>query len=127
MISNFQSIILKVAIVIFIICMIFIGTVLYQNKYTALYPPIASTCPDYWLNKPLDDTDNTSPGSKLDPTGKQLCYNVKNLGNTSCEKTMDFTTDYWQGSQGDCRKVQWAKKCDLTWDGVTNNDAISCP
>lgn len=120
MISNFQSIVLITAIVIFIICMIFIGTVLYQNKYSAIYPPITQECPDYWLNEP--DDKNTS--SKMGIDSKQLCYNVKNLGNASCDKTMDFTADYWQGSEGKCRKFKWAKDCDLTWDGITNKADI---
>ena len=55
---------------------------------------------------------------------KQLCYNVKNLGNASCDKTMDFTADYWQGSEGNCSKFKWAKDCDLTWDGITNKSDI---
>jgi hypothetical protein len=122
MISNFQSIVLKIAIVIFIICMIFIGTILYQNKYSAVYPPVGSECPDYWLNR----EDKDAPTSGVDPQPKELCYNVKNLGNASCNKEMDFTTDYWQGTQGDCRKLEWARKCDLTWDGITNNDTIKC-
>lgn len=102
--------------------MIFIGTILYQNKYSAIYPPTSSDCPDYWLNK--EDKDAST--SSIDPDPKQLCYNVKNLGRPSCDKEMDFTTDYWQGTQGDCRKIEWANKCDLTWDGITNNDTIKC-
>ena len=120
MISNFQSIVLITAIVIFIICMIFIGTVLYKNKYSTIYPPVAQECPDYWLNEPVDK----NPSSKIDVDPKQLCYNVKNLGNASCDKTMDFTADYWQGSEGKCRKFKWAKDCDLTWDGITNKSDI---
>lgn len=120
MISNFQSIVLITAIVIFIICMIFIGTVLYKNKYSTIYPPITPECPDYWLNEP----DVNNPSSKINLDSKQLCYNVKNLGNASCDKTMDFTADYWQGSEGNCRKFKWAKDCDLTWDGITNKSDI---
>ena len=37
---------------------------------------------------------------------------------------MDFTGDHWQGSSGSCNKSKWAKQCDLTWDGITNNDGI---
>ena len=34
---------------------------------------------------------------------------------------MNFTTDVWTGDDGLCYKSKWAKACDLTWDGVTNN------
>ena len=47
---NFQKTVLTVAIVIFIILMIFIAVALYQNKYKLGYPPVISECPDYWLN-----------------------------------------------------------------------------
>ena len=44
---NFQKIVLAVAIVIFIILMIFIAAVLYNNKYGVKFPPTVSQCPDY--------------------------------------------------------------------------------
>jgi len=100
--------------------MVFIGTVLYKNKYSVIYPPIVADCPDYWLNEPEDNKSS----SNVDVDKKQLCYNVKNLGNASCNKTMDFTTSYWQGSEGKCHKSKWAKDCDLTWDGITNKSDI---
>lgn len=119
MINNFQRIVLLTAVVIFIIFMIFIGTVLYKNKYSTVFPPIISSCPDYWI-----DQQTGSPSSNIDTPNKQACFNTKNLGNTSCSKTMDFSENYWQGSIGECRKYKWAKECDLTWDGITNNPSI---
>ena len=123
MAGGFQKTVLTVAIIVFILLLIFIGSVLYQNKYGSAFPPFVSNCPDYWLdmektvtNVNSDDSDNSKSNIK--------CYNVKNLGNASCDKVMDFTTDFWQGSTGDCRKYKWAKGCDLTWDGITNNTTI---
>ena len=34
---------------------------------------------------------------------------------------MNFTTSPWTGDDGLCNKSKWAKACNLTWDGVTNN------
>jgi uncharacterized protein YxeA len=123
MAGGFQKIVLTVAIIVFILLLIFIGSVLYQNKYGSAFPPFVSNCPDYWLdmektvtNVNSDDSDNSKSNIK--------CYNVKNLGNPSCQKEMDFSGDMWSGSDGDCRKYKWAKGCDLTWDGITNNEDI---
>jgi hypothetical protein len=119
---NFQKIVLAIAIVIFIILMIFIATILYNNKYGVKFPPTVSQCPDYWIDK----QEQTGAGG-IDGSRNQLCTNVKNLGNVSCDKTMDFTGSFWQGSTGSCNKYKWAKSCDLTWDGITNNPNLCTP
>lgn len=103
---SFQSITMIVAIVILILCLIFIGVSLYKSKYNTQYPPVVADCPDYWLD--LSDGD----GSK--------CVNEKNLGSSKCNKTMNFSNSFWVGDNGLCSKYKWAKKCNLTWDGVTN-------
>lgn len=119
--GGFQKIVLTVALIVFILLIMFIGSVLYQNKYTSAFPPVVASCPDYWLDKesnatnPIDDSQDKTYGS---------CFNIKNLGNPSCSKEMNFNGDEWSGSDGNCRKYKWAKGCDLTWDGITNNDSI---
>lgn len=105
--ANFQSITMMVAIVILVLCLIFIGISLNNSKYNTQYPPVISDCPDYWLDM------SSGTGSN--------CINKQNLGDSNCEKTMDFSGAFWTGDDGLCRKSQWAKKCNLSWDGVTNN------
>ena len=39
---------------------------------------------------------------------------------------MNFNTGPWASSDGLCNKSKWAKACNLTWDGVTNNKN-ACP
>ena len=104
-------------------CILFIAYVLYNNKYNVSFPPTVSQCPDYWLD--MEKTANSSGdiGNNNSQT-KQSCVNIKNLGNQSCNRTMDFTGNFWQGSTGNCNKSKWAKGCDLTWDGITNNSNI---
>ena len=123
MAGGFQKIVLTVAIIVFILLLIFIGSVLYQNKYGSAFPPFVSNCPDYWLDMEKTGTNVNSDDSDNSKT-KVKCYNVKNLGNPSCQKEMNFGTDYWSGSDGECRKYKWATGCDLTWDGITNKDGI---
>jgi hypothetical protein len=116
---NFQKIVLTIAIVVFIILMIFIATVLYNSKFDVKFPPNVSQCPDYWI-----DQQTPPEAGSISNTSNQTCVNVKNLGNMSCSKTMNFTDSYWQGATGDCNKSNWAKSCDLTWDGITTKPDI---
>ena len=105
--ANFQRLVMSVASTLLIITLIVIGIFMYNSKYSKDYPPVVADCPDYWLD--------------LGDVGGANCNNVKNLGSESCSNTMDFTTDTWTGDDGLCYKSKWAKACDLTWDGVTNN------
>jgi hypothetical protein len=109
--SNFQTIVMSVSVVLLILCLIFIGISLYKNKYNNQFPPVLAKCPDYWI----DESDKNN-GSK--------CVNVQNLGNSQCAKTMDFSKSIWSGLQGLCYKSEWAKSCDLTWDGLDNNSEV---
>jgi len=76
------------------------------------FPKQQQACPDYW-----EDRSKNADGSK--------CINAKNLGN-SRNRTMDFSKSIWKGKQGICNKATWAKKCNLSWDGITNNKRIPC-
>ncbi len=109
--STFQSIVMSISVVLLIICLIFIGVLLYKNKYSKKFPPIIANCPDYWL-----DQSDKNNGSK--------CFNAQNLGNGQCPKTMDFSKSAWNGPDGLCAKSKWAKSCDLTWDGIDNNSDV---
>ena len=102
----FQKSVATVAIVILIIALCFIGIALYRQAYNSDYPPVIPNCPDYW-----------------DASGN-LCINSMPLGNARCRTPMDFTTPQWNNSSAMCRKYQWAKGCNLTWDGITDNASL---
>ena len=106
--ATFQKTTLSIAIVLLILALILFALLMSQSAKT--YPPVVGQCPDYWVD--------LSGGLISDGSS---CYNVKNLGKDTCKKQMDFTADFWSGSDGICNKQKWAKSCDLTWDGVTNN------
>ena len=112
---NFQKIVLTIATVILIIFLLIVGYMLYKNKYSSDFPPIISDCPDYWL----DMSGNDLSGNEI---SSPYCYNIKNLGKGGCEKKMDFSTSFWTSNDGLCKKQKWANQCNLTWDGVTNNN-----
>ena len=101
---EFQKKVVLIAAIFLIITLIIFGIVLYNRKYVTEYPPAIAECPDYWVN--IDGT----------------CVNQKNLGKDTCEKEMNFTQEAWTGDDSMCLKQKWAKGCDLTWDGITNNN-----
>jgi hypothetical protein len=53
------------------------------------------------------------------PAAASKCYNVNKMGENGLE-SMDFTTDEYMGTQGLCKKQNWAKMNGLNWDGVSN-------
>ncbi len=113
---TFQSTVMTISVVILIISLTFIGLALYRQKYKSDYPPVIANCPDYW-----SDNSETGNGSKcnLDPNItlgnlSQHCVPQNNNG-------IDFSTAYYSGADGLCNKAKWAKGCNLTWDGISDN------
>lgn len=106
---SFQTTVLFVATVILLVVLVVIGFALYKTKTSGVLP-ILGDCPDYWIAK-NDGTNN-------------LCLNVKNLGRNECPKSMNFNQSPWLGDSGLCNKSKWAKACDLTWDGITNDNTL---
>ena len=72
MANNFQKIVLMIAIVMFILVMIFVGSVLYQNKFSGAFPPIVSECPDYWIDKQMSLTDPDADSDQVKTS--QSCF-----------------------------------------------------
>mgnify|MGYP001207614956 CR=1 FL=1 len=109
---DFKKTVLYIAIVLLIVALIFLGTMMASQSKTATWPPRVSGCPDFWEEKTATDQNGAEYTE---------CYNLHNLGSSSCDKKKNFSADFWKGTEGDCRKKTWSKNCDLTWDGITNN------
>lgn len=112
---NFQQTVLLVAgIFLVVMFIIIIVSFLLVNKKSK-YPPIVGECPDFWEMQ-IDPTDN-----------KPKCINPHRLGNittTGCDGSKDFNTIDFSGIDGNCRKATWARNCNLSWDGLTNNSNV---
>ena len=93
---SFQKTVLTVAIVLFIILMLLIAVMMTSAKNNEVYPPQIGQCPDYW---------------QLVAGGK--CLNSQNLGK-NCTSPMDFS------KMDNKKKFDFAKGCNITWDGITN-------
>jgi len=107
--EDFQKFVLFAAIIILMIALIFIGVALKQSVNQD-WPPMVPYCPDYWL---IDGFGNDT-----------TCINIKDLGTCppkSGDKhlKMNFNNSAFTGSNEMCAKYLWAKKCGVSWDGIT--------
>jgi len=105
----FQKMVLFAAIIILIISLVFIGITLSYSKDKE-WPPMVPQCPDYWV---FDGSGNNAK-----------CINIKDLGTCPPQEgdehlNMDFSNNQFTGSNGMCAKYTWAKKCGVSWDGIT--------
>lgn len=108
---EFQSFIANIALLVLIITLVVIGVIMYRSKNKFVGSDVViGQCPDYWV--------------MAQEGNRNVCNNLKNLGKTTCSRKMNFNTRPWNSNEGGCRKFKWAKSCDLTWDGITNNPSI---
>lgn len=107
--DNTKKFILLIAIIILIIYLIIIGLAIYTSQYKQKYPPITPSCPDYW-----EIGENN------------ICKNKKNLG--LCLGTDDLNinlnNEKWKGKTGECAKYQFTKRCNILWDGISDNNKL---
>jgi hypothetical protein len=119
--ASFQSIVVVIAIILLIVCLIFIGIALSKTKNDGQWPPIVGDCPDYWI-------DTSGNGGN--------CVNVRDLGTCTTggngvapggqHIAMNFTVAPYIGSSGLCSKYTWANGCGVTWDGITSGVTNPC-
>jgi len=115
MLGNFNRTVLIVASILLIFGLIIVGFFIVKSLEDSAYPPIISDCPDYW-NVLYDANANKD---------KKCQHNYINrpISNAECNNypTSEFNKI---GSSVDdiiCAKHRWAKKCNIQWDGITNN------
>ena len=125
---TFQKTVLTIAIVLLIICLIFIGAMLYSSKYSAKFPPVNSACPDYWVDLgPSKENGNKSmcvpPGYVNPETGQPVSPPIPGYGSDdgSCRQPQYVDGSAKMSSSELCDNSRWAKKCNYSWNGVTND------
>ena len=113
---SFQEIILVISTVMLCLMLLMIGVLMYNRKYNDIYPPVQSSCPDYWkIVKKINSLTNKE---------EMQCENEQNLGTCLNENVKNFNGSEWNGTNGMCNKQKWARRCDLSWDGITNNTRV---
>jgi len=106
--EGFQKIVLIAAIIILIICLIFIGVSLSQQTAKQQWPPLVPACPDYWT---------------IDGSSNPVCKNKKHLGTSTTPYTISLTDPNFSST---CNKFTWANNNNLTWDGITYGVSNPC-
>jgi len=100
---TFQKTVLMIAVVLFILIMTVVGVLMSKSTAETAFPPEIGTCPDYW--ELIDDDE-----------GKKVCNNKKDLGICN-QNDIDFNADGYKSRK---QKCNWAKGCNVEWDGITN-------
>tara|TARA_B100000424_G_scaffold160679_1_gene123070 strand:+ start:372 stop:743 length:372 start_codon:yes stop_codon:yes gene_type:complete len=118
MLTTFNKITLNISIIILIISLIFMFIYIGNSFEKNNFPPVIADCPDYWTIK-RDKDENI------------ICQNNSNINksrrNSGCNNYNIALFNERGTSYNDikCAKYNWAKKCKLSWSGVTN-DKNSC-
>ena len=105
---TFQTTVLYIAIVILILSLIFIAISLYNGAGASKFPPVSSTCPDYFK-----------------VTGDGKCTNTFGLGKISDPGCAVKGGEYTPEDKA-CDKYKTAVKCHWTWNGITNTSDDLC-
>ena len=76
-----------------------------ELEENTIFPPWPSKCPDYWAS-----------------AGENICRNTNKLG--KCKSgditEMNFDDNIFKGNKGQLYKCNWAKQCEVPWEGIDN-------
>lgn len=107
--ASFNSVVLQVAVVILVICLALVGLAIWQSVYGdgVKWPPVDIVCPDFWVTTETSCSNNLKLGTSDPSLNKGNCdyFNIDQFNN-------------------DCDKRNYARKCGITWDGITDNVAL---
>jgi hypothetical protein len=113
MITYFNKIVLMVATILLILGLIIIGIIIVRTLEGQVFPPVVTECPDYW-------------NVAYNNSGEIICRNNHINSGYSTNQCRNFPTSKFSAngtSANDiiCEKFNWAKQCNIHWDGITNN------
>ena len=103
--GDFQKNVFIIALVILSFSLIFIAAVISDKESGKKFPAETSTCPPYY--SVVKDEEDGSLHCKLNDNF--------NVGEEKCKK---FALHKNGKLQSDFDKCEWAKGCNITWDGV---------
>ena len=125
--NSFNTLVLQIAVVILIICLALIGWALYESTHgdKTKWPPVISNCPDYWKVSNV----KMKGGDEI----QEICTNNLKLGREVEENPSigGFNTDMSVCNRfpsslmrNRCTKLALARRCNITWDGITENSDL---
>lgn len=137
--ERFYLIVILIALLALIGILTYIGVLMtyYKDKDTT-YPPVAASCPDFWMVSNEDPnkcriptysptarnvgTTSLPPAPTSTSNEATLQLNAENtFGLDLNNNTINFTHPNWgMGGASTCKKQAWANQYGLVWDGITN-------
>lgn len=124
--DSFQIIVLAIATFILILILTIIGVMLTKYKNKVTYPPVATTCPDYWkvasdgISCAIPDSTAVNAGTLYKSDGT-LAISSSTYGYDASKNAIDFTNGGWSTSKSAlCEQKDWTGTYNIIWDGVSN-------
>ena len=127
---DFYNIVIIVAVVLLILVLTYLAikmtTAKYYNESNVPFPPVMSTCPDYWKVDGsyciIPDNGKTNTGSIYGNAGLILLSSASTYGYVNGNTAINFNDTKWgtSGKSSVCQQKDWAGKYNIIWDGVSN-------
>lgn len=102
---TFQKLSIIIGLIVLIVMLALVATAFYALNKNRMHPPSIAECPDYFLS-------DSNGGCKQNPNNQ--------MGKCG-DDVPDFKTGKYKGQNGYKEKYNWARKCHVQWDGITNN------
>lgn len=107
--TQFQTIVMSIAIVILIIVLLIIGILIWRDRYKNILPPVLPGCPSPgWQPKVVNGTKLCVPDIPHPPGMTDSCSS--GFPYIDGNKKSDV-----------CKALACADDCNISWDGVTGN------
>ena len=121
--TPFNKIVLTIATVVLIISLVVVVFLVIASNENEKFPPLIPDCPDYWdLNINFNDNDHTKSISCINRSTVNTPAPSNSKHDKSCA-SYDVLTGNITAEDNLTHKCNWATKCNVVWDGVTNNPA----
>jgi len=127
----FYLIVTLIAIIVFIVLVVYINYSLNSVTKPSIYPPVENACPDFWLidsngNCKIPDSSYTDSSLLIGNFNSSLANsNPKtygyNFATASNPDSINFNDPGWNnGNTSLCNKKIWANTYSISWDGISN-------
>lgn len=125
--STFYTMVVVIALIVLIVALVFLALQIQDNNDQKPFPPVQTTCPDYWdtINSntcgiPPYGQNHPNEGSIY--TGSEIVLDENNTpGINMSDGIIRMDDERWvTDNTSICSKKNWARAFGIEWDGVTN-------
>ena len=127
---DFYTIVLTIAVVLLILILTFVGIKMssskYNNQTNVSFPPVKSSCPDYWVVDGsycvIPTNGRTNTGTIYNNNGDITLLPSSTYGYVSGNSYINFNDAMWgkMGKTTVCQQKDWTGKYNIVWDGISN-------